>query len=236
MEATRSQFVLKLLPSFADFAFLMPIAFLFGTHGRGRRRCWAIATRAGISAPANGFWPTAAVPAQDIFSFSKAGRALVCLGMAVGRAVRLAECASAVCSAVVLFAIAADLRHVRRCCFRWCGVSPTRSSRSGRHHARRGGLFDPLAGAAAPVHAVVPGALLRGAGARPRRAARRICGLPYLALFPVGDRALDQPARRVLRRHPDDLRLRRRRISTVLFSPDVEQGGRRPAPGSQRTS
>ena len=30
MEARRSQFAIKLLPSLADFAFLVPIAFLFG--------------------------------------------------------------------------------------------------------------------------------------------------------------------------------------------------------------
>ena len=30
MEASRSQFAVKLLPSLKDFAFLMPIVFLFG--------------------------------------------------------------------------------------------------------------------------------------------------------------------------------------------------------------
>ena len=36
MESRRSQFVLKLLPSFTDFAFLMPLAYLFGTLGGAR--------------------------------------------------------------------------------------------------------------------------------------------------------------------------------------------------------
>jgi hypothetical protein len=73
MESHRSQFVLKLLPSFADFAFLMPIAFLFGrmdglrtlfgdcdTGWHIRTGEWVVANR----------W----VPARDIFSFSKPGQ------------------------------------------------------------------------------------------------------------------------------------------------------------------
>ena len=72
MEAKRSQFVLKLLPSFTDFAFLMPIAYLFGTLGGAKsllNDCdtgWHIRT---------GEWILAhgAVPRQDPFSFSKPG-------------------------------------------------------------------------------------------------------------------------------------------------------------------
>jgi hypothetical protein len=73
MESPRSQFVLKLLPSFADFAFLMPIVFLFArmdgvktlladcdTGWHIRTGEWILANR----------W----VPAHDIFSFSKAGQ------------------------------------------------------------------------------------------------------------------------------------------------------------------
>jgi len=73
MEAKRSQFVLKLLPSFTDFAFLMPIAYLFGSLGGSRsllNDCdtgWHIRT---------GEWILAnhKVPYQDIFSFSKPGQ------------------------------------------------------------------------------------------------------------------------------------------------------------------
>lgn len=73
MEAKRSQFVLKLLPSFTDFAFLMPIAYLFGTLGGAKsllNDCdtgWHIRT---------GEWILAnhKVPAIDIFSFSKPGQ------------------------------------------------------------------------------------------------------------------------------------------------------------------
>jgi hypothetical protein len=74
MEAKRSQFALKLLPSFTDFAFLMPIAYLFGTLGGARsllNDCdtgWHIRT---------GEWILAhgAVPRHDPFSFSKPGEA-----------------------------------------------------------------------------------------------------------------------------------------------------------------
>lgn len=73
MEAKRSQFVLKALPSFTDFAFLMPIFYLFGCLGGSRsllNDCdtgWHIRT---------GEWILAnhKVPFTDIFSFSKAGQ------------------------------------------------------------------------------------------------------------------------------------------------------------------
>src|SRR5215472_9949437 len=74
MEATQSKFAVKLLPSLTDFAFLMPIVFLFarmdgmltllGDCDTG----WHIRT---------GQWILAnhAVPVRDIFSFSKPGQA-----------------------------------------------------------------------------------------------------------------------------------------------------------------
>jgi hypothetical protein len=73
MEAKRSQFVLKALPSFTDFAFLMPIVYLFGSMGGSRsllNDCdtgWHIRT---------GEWILAnhRIPYQDVFSFSKAGQ------------------------------------------------------------------------------------------------------------------------------------------------------------------
>ena len=71
MEA-RSQFAVKLLPSLADFAFLMPIAFLFGRMEGVKTLLsdcdtgWHIRTGEWIIA--NGW-----VPMRDIFSFSKPG-------------------------------------------------------------------------------------------------------------------------------------------------------------------
>lgn len=72
MQAQRSQFVLKLMPSFTDFAFLMPIAFLFGRMAGAKTLLgdcdtgWHIRTGEWITA---NHW----VPARDIFSFSKPG-------------------------------------------------------------------------------------------------------------------------------------------------------------------
>ena len=72
MQATRSQFVLKLMPSFADFAFLMPMAFLFGRMAGAKTLLgdcdtgWHIRTGQWIAA-------NHGVPARDIFSFSKPG-------------------------------------------------------------------------------------------------------------------------------------------------------------------
>jgi hypothetical protein len=72
MEADRSQFVVKWLPSLADFAFLAPIAFLFGRMegvktllGDGDTG-WHIRT---------GEWIMAnhVVPTHDVFSFAKPG-------------------------------------------------------------------------------------------------------------------------------------------------------------------
>ncbi len=67
---TRSQFAVKFLPSLADFAFLMPIAFLFGRMDGVKTLLsdcdtgWHIRTGEWILAHG---W----VPARDIFSFSK---------------------------------------------------------------------------------------------------------------------------------------------------------------------
>lgn len=70
MEAQRSPLVLRLLPSFSDFAFLMPIVFLFGRMNGTLALLgdcdtgWHIRT---------GEWILAhhRIPLQDIFSFSK---------------------------------------------------------------------------------------------------------------------------------------------------------------------
>jgi hypothetical protein len=73
MDTQKSKFAIRLLPSLADFAFLMPIAFLFGrmdglvTLLGDCDTGWHIRTGQWILA--NG-----RVPAQDVFSFSKAGQ------------------------------------------------------------------------------------------------------------------------------------------------------------------
>ena len=70
MEASRSQFALKLLPSLTDIAFLMPIAFLFGrmdglaTLLSDCDTGWHIRTGEWIVAHA-------AVPVRDLFSYSR---------------------------------------------------------------------------------------------------------------------------------------------------------------------
>ncbi|HXB67450.1 MAG TPA: hypothetical protein VNY05_04365 [Candidatus Acidoferrales bacterium] len=72
METRRSQFAIKLLPSLTDFAFLMPIVFLFGRMDGVKTLLgdcdtgWHIRTGEWILAHG---W----VPARDIFSFSKPG-------------------------------------------------------------------------------------------------------------------------------------------------------------------
>src|SRR5580658_9846177 len=70
MQAANSKFAIKFLPSMLDFAFLMPMAFLFGRMDGLRSLLgdcdtgWHIRT---------GEWITAhhAVPAHDLFSYSK---------------------------------------------------------------------------------------------------------------------------------------------------------------------
>ena len=72
MEAQRSQFAVKFLPSLTDFAFLMPIAFLFGRMDGVQTLLsdcdtgWHIRT---------GDWIVAnhLIPTHDVFSFSKPG-------------------------------------------------------------------------------------------------------------------------------------------------------------------
>jgi hypothetical protein len=73
MESKRSQFVLKMLPSFGDFAFLMPIAYLFGTLGGARSLFNDADTAFHIR---TGEWILAnhRIPNFDLFSYSKAGQ------------------------------------------------------------------------------------------------------------------------------------------------------------------
>jgi hypothetical protein len=73
MEAAQSKFAVKLLPSLKDFAFLMPIVFLFGRMDGVKTLLsdcdtgWHIRTGEWIIQHG---W----VPAKDVFSFSKAGQ------------------------------------------------------------------------------------------------------------------------------------------------------------------
>src|SRR4029077_7834551 len=70
MEASRSKFVVRLLPSLKDFAFLMPIVFLFGRMDGVKTLLsdcdtgWHIRTGEWILAHGR-------VPTRDVFCFSK---------------------------------------------------------------------------------------------------------------------------------------------------------------------
>src|ERR1035441_51593 len=73
MDANQSKFAIKLLPSLADFAFLMPIVFLFARMDGAKTLLgdcdagWHIRTGQWILA-------TDRVPVTDLFSFSKPGQ------------------------------------------------------------------------------------------------------------------------------------------------------------------
>src|SRR5438477_976181 len=73
MQASRPQFLVRLLPSLADFAFLTPMVFLFGRmHGLKSLLSdgdtgWHIRTGEWILAHGR-------IPTRDIFSFSKPGQ------------------------------------------------------------------------------------------------------------------------------------------------------------------
>ena len=90
MESPRSQFVLKLLPSFADFAFLMPIVFLFARMDGVKTLLsdcdtgWHIRTGEWILANRRG-------PQLRYLFVFQARSAVVCVGMAVRCLVRLAQ-------------------------------------------------------------------------------------------------------------------------------------------------
>ena len=121
------------------------------------------------------------VPARDIFSFSKPAN-VVRVGVAVGRGVRVAERPRRPGDGGAVRAFCC-CRSPSRCCSGWCCASPTRSwpfvvtwwpRRPLRSIGWPGRTCSP----------VVPGAVLRGAGARARRA-EPVLGVPYLVLLPV---------------------------------------------------
>src|SRR5258708_417555 len=213
---TRPQFAVKLLPSLADFAFLMPIAYVFGRMDGVKTLLsdcdtgWHIRTGEWIIA--NGW-----VPVRDIFSFSKPGapwyawewlsdvlfaklNALGGLQAVVGFTILLLSVA--VCAPVS--AGAAKIKS-HRC--RWS------------HHGSGRGLVDSLAGPPALVHAVVPGPFLRSPGAGARRP-HAPAGRADSGGAPRDHDSLDQPARRFLHRRPDDYGLRRRRDAAKGLLPE----------------
>jgi hypothetical protein len=201
MKDPRSQFAIKLLPSLTDFAFLMPIVFLFArwegvtTLLSDCYTGWHIRT---------GEWILAnhAVPARDIFSFSRAGDPwyawewlsdvlFACLNSRGGLA-------AVVLLGILLIAITFTLlfRLARR-----------------KSNAIVALLVTMVAAAASSVHWL----------ARPHLFTLLFVVLFYGALERVrdgravpgpsagGHDSLDQPARRILRGHSDARRLRRRR-------------------------
>jgi len=72
MEVQRSQFAVKLLPSLADFAFLMPIVFLF-VRMEGVKTLLTTATRAWHIRTGDWIVGTTACRRRTSFSFSMAG-------------------------------------------------------------------------------------------------------------------------------------------------------------------
>jgi hypothetical protein len=181
MEAKRSQFVLKLLPSFTDFAFLMPIAYLFGSLGGSRsllNDCdtgWHIRT---------GEWILAnhKIPFQDIFSFSKPGQpwfawewlsdvVMAWLNSVDGlRAILLASLAMICVTFTLLYFL------VRRKCNVLIAISVTMvaAAASSIHWLARPHLFTFLF------------LVLYYAGLeRVREGRREIAGIPVLALMPA---------------------------------------------------
>ena len=166
MEA-RPHFAVKLLPSLADFAFLMPIVFLFGRMDGVKTLLsdcdtgWHIRTGEWILA--NGW-----VPTRDMFSFSKPGAPWYAWEWLSDILFAKLNALGGL-QAVVLFSIVLLSHHLHRPLpFGAAQGQPDRGDRG--HDAGRGGLVDPLAGAPAPVHALLPGPFLCRAGAGSRRA------------------------------------------------------------------
>src|ERR1043166_3165824 len=204
MEASSSKFVVKLLPSLTDFAFLMPIVFLFGRMEGVKTLLsdcdtgWHIRTGEWILA--NGW-----VPAQDVFSFSKPGAPWYAWEWLSGIVLAKINALGGL-QAVVLFSIlmlsvtfTGLFLLVRRKASPVVAIPMTMlaAAASSIHWLARPHLF-----------AVFPGSVLRGprAGSRRPRSRGRHSDSGRL---PGHHDSVDQPARRLLRRHPDDRSLRR---------------------------
>ncbi len=150
--------VIRWLPSLTDVAFLMPLALLFLRMDGAQRMLgdgdtgWHIRT---------GEWilQNGRVPDTDLFSFTKAGAALVRLGMALGRCLRLAPhslrdggrgSGQHSCS----------LSYIRNPLPVGKKQLPQRDRRLWDYFHGHGGLDHALAGAAAPFHAALRSNLL----------------------------------------------------------------------------
>ena len=145
-----------------------------------------------------------------MFSFSKAGRRLVRVGVAVGRALRLAEqprrpARRWSCSRILL------MPSPSPCCSGWRGANPTPSWRSWspwwpRRPPRCTGWRGRTCSRSCSWCCSTARSNACGKGARvwPRAVPGPSAG---------GHHSVDQPARRFLRRHSDDRGLRRRRVA-----------------------
>ena len=172
----------RLLPSFTDFAFLVPIVFLFGRMDGMQTLLgdcdtgWHIRTGQWI------FAQSLAFPCRTLFLY-QARQTWFAWEW-------LSDIVLAGCNphgrpqAVALFAILMLCALLRPAVTAWCGANANPVVAIGLTMVARGGLLDSLAGTPAPVHAVVSGAFLRGAGSDPRRIARGL-RRTWLLLFPL---------------------------------------------------
>ena len=181
MDATRSQFAIKLLPSMTDFAFLMPIVFLFGRM-EGLKTLlsdgdtgWHIRT---------GEWILAhhAVPTHDLFSYSKPDGAWFAwewLSDVIWAFLNAhGGLATVACFAVLLLAVTFVLlfRLARRKANAVVAIAVTMlaATASSVHWLARPHLFT-----------LVFLVLFYGALERVRDGRRTLCGVPYLAILPA---------------------------------------------------
>ena len=205
MEA-RPQFAVKFLPSLADFAFLMPIAFLFGRMDGVKTLLgdcdtgWHIRTGEWIIA--NGW-----VPVRDIFSFSKPGAPWYAWewlsDVLFAKLNALGGLQAVVMFTILLLSVTfgALFLLVRRKAnpIVAVGVTMIAAAASSIHWLARPHLFTLLF--------LI---LFYAALEQVREGRTRLLGVPILAALPVDHDSLDQPAWRFLRRRPDDYGLRRR--------------------------
>jgi len=131
--------MLKLLPSFTDFAFLMPIVFPVRPHG-GLRDLLSDCERAGTFGPVSGSWRTTGFRLGISFLFEDRG-SVVCLGVASDVVYAWLERPWR-SSAVVLFAHPVTGAHFPLLFSYYGGIESFRGDC--RHHVGRGGIFDHI--------------------------------------------------------------------------------------------
>src|SRR5271157_5379659 len=181
MEAQRSQFAVKLLPSLADFAFLMPIVFLFVRMDGATTLLsdcdtgWHIRT---------GEWIVAnhGVPARDIFSYSRAGDAWyawewlsdVLLAWLNSRGGLAAVVLLSILLIATVFTLLFRLARRKSNAIVALAVTMVAAAASSVHWLARPHLFTLLF--------VV---LFYGALERVREGRTHVAGVPYLALLPA---------------------------------------------------